>query len=203
MPITLPKRFFFFFFFLFFIASHVATLGGNGFAQLAASPEHRRRPAPRCLEHCPAQPARDRASAAELVPRCRAECAECQALRASAAAAGHCSAVRAPRRQCNIGAQMLLWTRLMHWDAQCETHYTRCLPAAASSVRHCRCTARLARARAGHAPRFDREPVPRPAERVRAREAGRAPCLPHTQNARTETAAYPLPKQPQHCSACI
>jgi hypothetical protein len=84
-----------------------------------------------------------------------------------------------------------------------ETHYTRCLPAAASSVRHCRRAARLARARAGHAAGLDREPVPRPAERVRAREAGRAHCLPHSQNARTCNTGYALPKQPQHCTACI
>lgn len=96
MPITLPKRFFFFFFFLFFIASHCATLGARRFPQLAASPEHCRRPAPRCLEHCPAQPARDRGSAAELVPRCRAvcvsvsgiarQCRRCRALQCGASA---------------------------------------------------------------------------------------------------------------------
>jgi hypothetical protein len=81
---------FFFFFFLFFIASHCASLGAREFPQLAASPEH-----------CPAQPARclDHCSAAELVPRCRAEC---QALRASAEAAGHCNAGQGMRWQCNI-----------------------------------------------------------------------------------------------------
>ena len=60
-----------------------------------------------------------------------------------------------------------------------ETHYTRCLPAAVPSVRHCRCTARLARARAGHAPRLDREPVPRTAE-ARSRARGWARPLPAT-----------------------
>ena len=60
-----------------------------------------------------------------------------------------------------------------------ETHYTRCLPAAASSVRHCRRAARLARARAGHAPGLDREPVPRPAE-ARSRARGWARSLPAT-----------------------
>ncbi len=96
LSITLPKRFFFFFFFLFFIASRGASLGARRFLQLAASPEHCRRPAPRCLEHCPAQPARDRGSAAELVPRCRAvcvsvsgiarQCRRCRALQCGASA---------------------------------------------------------------------------------------------------------------------